>query len=775
MDSAKKTEPLTIDSLVEQVQAQNPKAKVAGIRKAYEFAREAHEGQLRKSGHPFISHPLEAASILASLNMDVATIQAALLHDTVEDVEDVTLRDIERRFGKEVAGLVDGVTKLGRLNYDTRTEQQSDSMRKMFIAMAQDLRVILIKLADRLHNMRTLDALPEQRRIDKARETLEIFAPLAHRFGISAIKWELEDLSFYYLYPEKYEQVARMVQESRTAREAYGDEVVGEIAEVLDTVGIKAKIQGRPKHLYSIYQKMMNRGKDFSEIYDLIALRIIVDSVKDVYGVLGMIHNLYKPMPGRFKDYIAMPKFNMYQSLHTTVIGPSGRPLEIQIRTTEMHRRAEYGIAAHWRYKEGKLDNPDAKFDERLAWLRQILDWQTETDDPIEFMDALRIDLFDEEVFVFTPKGDVRSLKRGSTPIDFAYAIHTEVGHRTVGAKVNGSIVPLAYQLEMGDQVEILTNKNSGPSRDWLDIVATSSARSKIRSYLSKTTRLDDVARGREELMKIMRKHGVSIAARKVEKSLNGVAVDMSYQAADDLYAQIGASKLSARLVGTRLLKHMSEAGLLAEKSKGAKALAADGAAAEAAAASGKGGARPGSEGDFTLDTPMLAPRNVRRTKPTGGGVTVPGLDDVLIRLSKCCNPVPGDDIIGFVTRGRGVSVHRENCPNVRELRETPERLIKVQWDRAAHATYHIEVFIQALDRLRLLQDVTQRVAESGVNILSSATTTHKDGIVDMRFLFETGELSNLDALLNSLRGVEGVFVARRMLPGEGQKKQLKR
>jgi len=761
-----KHEHLTIDALIEEIKVSHPSVDVDVIRKAYDFADKAHAGQMRKSGTPFITHPLEVAHILCELNMDSATIQAALLHDAVEDNDDITIADAEKEFGEEVAGLVDGVTKLGKVSYNTRTEQQSDSMRKMVIAMAKDVRVILIKLADRLHNMRTLDALPQEKRILKSRETLEIFAPLAHRFGISAIKWELEDLAFSYLDPEKYNQVKLMVHESREAREAYGDEIMDEIAEVLDTVHIKAKIQGRPKHLYSIYQKMKNRGKDFSEIYDLLALRIIVDSVKDVYGVLGMVHNLYKPMPGRFKDYIAMPKFNMYQSLHTTVIGPTGRPLEIQIRTAEMHRRAEYGIAAHWRYKEGKPMSAEDKMDDRLSWLRQILDWQNETSDPVEFMDALRIDLFAEEVFVFSPKGDVKSLKKGATPLDFAYSVHTEVGHTTIGAKVNGTIVPLAYQLEMGDQIEILTNKNSSPSRDWLDIVATSSARSKIRSYLSKTTRVDDVSRGRDMLMKIMRKHGVSIATRKVEKELEIVAQDMHYKTADDLYAQIGSSKLSARLAGTRLLKQLSVSGLLAKDSKGAKALAAEEMIEK------PGGMASVAEAEFTLDTAMLPPRHARKPKPTGGGVRVPGLDDVLIRLSKCCNPVPGDDIVGFVTRGRGVSVHRATCPNVGDLQNDPERFIKVEWDRSSHATYHIEVFVQALDRLRLLQDVTMKVAESGVNILSSATTTHKDGIVDMRYLFETGEMGNLDALLSSLRGVEGVFVARRMLPGENAKKK---
>jgi len=759
-------EALTIDVLIEGILRTNPNAHIEAIRKAYDFAEKAHGGQMRKSGAPFISHPLEVAHILSELNMDSATIQAALLHDAVEDVDEISIADVKEEFGEEVADLVDGVTKLGKVSYTTRSEQQSDSMRKMLIAMAKDVRVILIKLADRLHNMRTLDALPEQKRILKSRETIEIFAPLAHRFGISAIKWELEDLAFSYLNPEKYHQIELMVQESRAAREAYGNEIMDEIKSVLETVHIEAKIQGRPKHFYSIYQKMQNRGKDFSEIHDLIALRIIVDSVKDVYGVLGMVHNLYKPMPGRFKDYIAMPKFNMYQSLHTTVIGPTGRPLEIQIRTAEMHRRAEYGIAAHWRYKEGKPMSADDKLDDRLSWLRQILDWQNETSDPVEFMDALRIDLFDEEVFVFSPKGDVKSLKKGATPLDFAYSIHTEVGHTTVGAKVNGTIVPLAYQLEMGDQIEILTNKNSSPSRDWLDIVVTSSARSKIRAFLSKSTRADDLTRGRDMLMKVMRKHGVSVATRKVEKELALVAHDMHYKTTDDLYAQIGSSKLSARLVGTRLLKQLAASGLLAKDSKGAKVLAAE------ELTDRPGGAASVTEAEFTLETAMLPPRHARKPKPTGGGVRVPGLDDVLVRLSKCCNPVPGDDIVGFVTRGRGVSVHRAKCPNVRELQNTPERFIKVEWDRSTHATYHIEVFVQALDRLRLLQDVTVKVAESGVNILSSATTTHKDGIVDMRYLFETGEMGNLDALLSALRGVEGVFVARRMLPGENLKKK---
>lgn len=736
----------TIERIEEKFLENNPGSDTTGIRQAYRFALRAHNAQFRKSGEPFITHPLETASILTDLNLDMATIQAALLHDAVEDAPDVSLNDVREQFGDEVAELVDGVTKLGRIDFESLTEQQSESMRKMLIAMARDIRVILIKLADRLHNMRTLSALRPDRQKEKARETMEIFAPLAHRLGISQIKWELEDLAFSYLDPVKYDQVSRMVRESRDSRKAYAQQVMDEITGELAEVGITASIHGRPKHLYSIYQKMMTRGKDFSEIYDLIALRIIVDSIKDVYGALGTVHNLYKPMPGRFKDYVAMPKFNMYQSLHTTVIGPSGRPLEIQIRTEEMHRMAEYGVAAHWRYKEG---GKEETFDDRLAWLRQMLEWQTELKDPKEFMEALKIDLFEEEVFVFTPKGDVRSLKRGSTPLDFAFAIHTEVGSHCVGAKVNGQIVPLSYELHMGDRVEILTNKNATPSRDWLNVVKTSSARSKIRSYLAKTTRVDDVARGREEWSKVMRKHGLTITNKKVEKAMDTVAVEMNYVGAEDLYAAIGAGKMSAKLIGTKLLKLLAKEGLIEVP-------------------------EPEKEPGLPLDQPMMAPRSARKPKPSGG-VIVKGLDSVLIRLAKCCNPVPGDEIIGFVTRGRGVSVHRANCPNADELRQSSERLIDVSWDTQAKATYHVEVFLQALDRLKLLQDVTMKIAESGVNILSSATTTHKDGIVDMRFLVEIGEMSRLDVLVNDLRGVEGVFEARRMRPGEATKKGTKK
>ena len=729
--------PATLEQIEAQVRAYNPEADLSDLSATYEFAFAAHQGQMRKSGEPFVNHPLEVALILAELHLDTATLKAALLHDVVED-SDVTLEEVREKFGNEVAELVDGVTKLGRIEFESLSEQQSNNLRKMLIAMAKDIRVILIKLADRLHNMRTLSALPEERRLDKARETIEIYAPLAHRLGISQVKWELEDLAFFYLEPAKFHQVSRMVAESRQKREEYANQVIEQLREELAKVGIEAEIAGRPKHLYSIYQKMSGQSKDFSEIHDLIALRVVVDSVKDVYGALGTVHSIWKPMPGRFKDYVAMPKFNMYQSLHTTVIGPSGRPLEIQMRTEDMHRTAEYGVAAHWRYKEG--GRGDESFDERLAWLRQMLEWQTELKDPREFMEALKIDLFEEEVFVFTPKGDVVSLKRGSTPIDFAYMIHTEVGNHCVGAKVNGSIVPLAYELQNGDRVDVLTNKNSNPSRDWLNIVKTSSARSKIRNYFAKATRVDDLGRGRDELAKVMRKHGMGIGSKSAEKALDAVASEMNYAKGEDLLAQIGAGKLSAKLVGTRLLKLMSKDTSPSEPAK------------------------PADE-PLALNQPMTPPRRARRK--TGGGVVVKGIDDVLVRLARCCNPVPGDEIIGFVTRGRGVSVHRTSCPNATELLSSPERILDVEWDAGSRATYQVEILIEAMDRLRLLQDVTMAIGESGVNILSSATTTHRDGIVDMRFLFEIGEMARLDALLRDVRHVEGVFEARRMLAGE--------
>ncbi len=733
---------VTLEGIEAQIRSYNPSADLRGIEEAYAFALEHHAGQMRKSGEPFISHPLEVAMILAGLNLDTATLQAAILHDVVEDSA-VSLKEIRERFGDEVAVLVDGVTKLGRIKFSSLAEAQSQNLRKMLIAMAKDIRVILIKLADRLHNMRTLGALSEEKQHRKAIETMEIYAPLAHRLGISSIKWELEDLAFYYLEPKKFAQIQKMVAESRDAREAYLHQVIDQLSSELEAIGITGDISGRPKHLYSIYQKMTHRGKDFSEIYDLIALRVIVDSVKDVYGALGTVHSIWKPVPGRFKDYVAMPKFNMYQSLHTTVIGPAGRPLEIQIRTEEMHRTAEYGIAAHWRYKEG--GRADEAFDERLSWLRQMLEWQTELKDPREFMEALKIDLFEDEVFVFSPKGDVISLRRGSTPIDFAYMIHTEVGHHCVGAKVNGSIVTLDYELEMGDRVEILTNKNSWPSRDWLNVVRTSSARSKIRSYFSKASREDDLVKGKDELGKILRKQGMHVGASSLGKALDVIAKDMNLAEGEDLLAAIGGGKQSPKQVVTKLIKMLAkdDAPVLAP------------------------------EGETTL--PILQPSRAVNRRKSATGVRVKGIDDVLVRLAHCCNPVPGDDIVGFVTRGRGVSVHRADCPNARELvSSSAERILEVEWDTGASTTYQVEILIEALDRTRLLQDISVALADAGVNVLSAAVSTDRQGVAYLRFLFELGHMDQLQRVLNQVRGVEGVFDAKRTMP-EGGKKRVDR
>lgn len=734
--------PATIADIEKHLQQYLPDADLSALEDAYEFARDAHEGQARKSGEPFLAHPVETCLILAELHMDTATLKAALLHDVVED-SSVDLSTVRERFGDEVASLVDGVTKLGRIEFESLTEAQSNNMRKMLIAMAKDIRVILIKLADRLHNMRTLAVLPPGRQREKAIETLEIYAPLAHRLGISSIKWELEDLAFYYLEPKKFHQVQKMVAERRAARELYLGEVIDTLKSELSLVGISAEISGRPKHLYSIHQKMSQKGKDFNEIYDLIALRIIVDSVKDVYGALGTVHSIWKPVPGRFKDYVAMPKFNMYQSLHTTVIGPAGRPLEIQIRTEEMHRTAEFGIAAHWRYKEGARG--DLGFDERLSWLRQMLEWQTELKDPREFMEALKIDLFEDEVFVFTPKGDVKSLRKGSTPLDFAYAIHTEVGHHCVGAKANGAIVSLGYELQMGDRVEILTNKSSWPSRDWLNIVRTSSARTKIRNHFSKASKVDDTARGKEELLKVMRKHGLGLSSAPSLRALEQVSAEMKLPSAEDLLAHIGSGKASPKQVAGKMLKLMST-----EIVKTAEEPAVQ---------------------EIPLSEP-LRPAREQKHRKNSVGVRVTGIDEVLVRLARCCNPVPGDSILGFVTRGRGVSVHRADCPNAKDLVAQPERLIDVEWDRGQGATYQVEIVVEALDRMRLLQEVTATLAEAGASILAANFAASKDGISTMRFLFELGNMDQLPALLREVRSIDGVFDAARRMPGQEARKK---
>lgn len=717
------------------------------LEKAFLFAGKAHSGQLRKSGEPFIAHPVEVALILGDVRMDVETICAALLHDTVED-SDVTLEEVETEFNTSISQLVDGVTKITRIEVESLSDKQAQTIRKMFVAMNKDIRVIVIKLADRLHNMRTLQALREDRRIFKARETLEIYAPIAHRLGISSIKWELEDLSFYYLEPNKFKQVQRMVSDSREERETYLDGIMDVLHAELAKVNIQApQIMGRPKHLYSIYQKMTQRGKGFSEIYDLIAVRVIVDSIKDCYSALGAVHTLWHPMPGRFKDYIAMPKFNMYQSLHTTVIGPAGRPLEVQIRTKEMHRMSEYGVAAHWRYKE-----KDAKtdgLDQQLEWLREMVDWQDETRDSREFLKSLKVDLAPSEVFVFTPKGEVLSLRAGSTPIDFAYAIHTEVGNRCVGAKVNGSIVPLTYELQMGDRVEVLTQKSATPSRDWLNIVKTPSARSKIRSYFSKVSRSDDLQAGHDKLTQEMRKHGIGISSAQSMRAIKTVAEHLGYNDSDTMLVNIGSGKESPTHVGNRLLKILVDRSTEDAQSPGI-------------------GASSSSTGKLP---PMLT--SVKRPKKheahTSNGVVVKGIDDVLVRLSRCCNPVPGDEIVGFVTRGRGVSVHRFDCPNAQELMQEPERIINVSWENApaTGTSYKVELYVEAVDRLNLLRDVAVILSDMGANVLSSSTNSHRDGMVEMRFLFQVSDISYIDKIISKMKTIEGIFEASRMMPGK--------
>ncbi|MDI6869980.1 MAG: bifunctional (p)ppGpp synthetase/guanosine-3',5'-bis(diphosphate) 3'-pyrophosphohydrolase [Bacillota bacterium] len=677
----------TLDKLTSRILEANPEADVGLVREAYVFAAQAHEGQTRQSGEAFIRHPLEVAIILAEMELDVESIVAALLHDVVEDTS-VTRDEVERRFGKEIGTLVDGVTKLSRIPYQSKEEQQAESLRKMFLAMADDLRVILIKLADRLHNMRTLRHVDEERRKRTARETLEIYAPLAHRLGMSALKWELEDLSFRHLEPEAYYTMVQKVAKKRKEREGYVAEIIDTLRDRLQSIGIEAEVQGRPKHLYSIWNKMKAQGKDFEEIYDLVAVRVIVESVKDCYGVLGLVHTLWKPIPGRFKDYIAMPKSNMYQSLHTTVVGPRGDPMEIQIRTWEMHRTAEYGIAAHWRYKEGKTGRED--FEEKIAWLRQLLEWQRETKDVEDFMESLKIDLFEDEVFVFTPKGDVKNLPAGATPVDFAYSVHTDIGHRCIGAKVNGKIVPLNYQLKNGEFVEILTSKTGAPKQDWLAFVKTARARNKIRAFLKEERRGESIIKGRDMLEKEAQRHNLEVAEVLKEARLLDVAKRFGFVGVEDLEAAVGFGKVTVGQVFTRLL---------GEREWRAR--------------------RKALREQFRHTRP--AERVVRQQ-----GVVVRGVDNVLVRMARCCNPVPGDRIVGYVTRGRGVSVHRVDCPNVRSLTGEGSRAMEVAWDGQELGAYPVEVEVEAIDRANLLADVMNAVAETKTNIAAvQARTTH--------------------------------------------------
>ncbi len=741
--------------------------EMAKVDEAYRFAAEFHKNQKRRSGEAYINHPVEVALILAhDLHMDEDVICAALLHDTVEDTP-ATLADLKDLFGETVAELVDGVTKLTSIEVDSMDAKQALNLRKMFLAMSRDIRVVIIKLADRLHNMRTLVALPPDRRVFKAHETMDVYAPLADRLGISSIKWELEDLAFFYLEPEEYQRIARMVQDSRDQRERDTEEAIKTLTDELRRVGLSDfQITGRPKHLWSIYLKMKRKGKEFADIYDLIALRVITDTVGDCYSALGAVHSLWHPLPGRFKDYIATPKPNGYQSLHTTVVGPEARPIEIQIRTREMHEQAEFGIAAHWLYKragnsKGDMSADDKSVDKQISWIRRSLDWTVEgdIDDPHEFLEDLRVDLFDDEIFVFTPKGEVMSLRAGSTPLDFAYAVHTEVGNHCVGAKVNGSVVSLTRPLATGDRIEILTNKNAKPSRDWMNIVRTPSARTKIRKYFAASTKSDDADAGRSELARELRKRGYGISTPRSVKALGRVAEQQSFKTVDDMLAAIANGKLTAKSVANK-----------------AQAILEEGSPAEILAAQQKAQAeeKAAREQFFTSDTaaPMTAPRHTgsraAQKRRNSCGVVVKGDPDLLVHLARCCNPVAGDDIVGFVTRGRGVSVHRANCPNVKSLMEHPERLIGVEWDTSGATQFQVEIMVEATDRMGLLKDVTQAVGDAGGNILSAATSTSAQGVARLRFLVAISDASLLDTLLASVGRVPSVFDARRIMPGEG-------
>jgi len=729
--SAEPETPEGIEGLLRTVKGYNAKADLKEIERAYRFAAEHHEGQKRLSGEDFVEHPLAVAQILADLGLDTTTLQAALLHDTVEDTE-VSVEELDVEFGPEVSRIVDGLTKLDALSFRSREHEQAENVRKMIVAMAGDIRVLLIKLADRLHNMRTLSALPpdKQRRIATA--TLEIYAPLAHRLGVQQVKWELEDLSFKALHPGPYREIASLVEKRRGERLQYVEGVLQAARTRLREAGVKAEVDGRTKHLYSIYEKMVIGGKEFNEIYDLAGIRVQVDSVPNVYAALGAIHSLWKPVPGRFKDYVAMPKSNMYQSLHTTVVGPQGRPIEVQIRTKDMHRTAEFGIAAHWRYKEGR-DGKKAKEAADLAWLGQMLDWLKDMADPREFMEGLKIDLYGGQVFCFTPKGDVMNLPSGATPVDFAYAIHTEVGHRTIGAKVNGKLVPLDFELRTGDTVDILTSKaqGEGPSQDWLRWVKTPRARNKIRQWFSRERREDALEDGREQLQRLMRKQNVPFKRLATEDALTQLSEEMKFPTLESLYVAIGEGQVSPQSIVARLARNVQ-----------------------------------GTE-EEQAEVPLARPVHLGQQSSTDvtSGVVVPGSEDVWVRLARCCTPVPGDEILGFVTRGQGVSVHRTDCPNAKSLLAQPERLIDVTWRAGKPTSFVVAIQVEALDRTRLLSDVATVLSDHHVNILSATSAVGRDRTTILRFTFELADITHLAEILGAVKKIENVYDAFRVVP----------
>ena len=732
---------MTIEEVLQKASEYLNDEDVAYLRKAYEMAEYAHREQYRKSGEPYIWHPVQVAGILVELGMDPNTIAAAFLHDVVEDTE-VTLEDLTKDFGEEVAMLVDGVTKLGKIKYKSKEEQQAENHRKMFVAMARDIRVILIKLADRLHNMRTLKHLPPEKQRRIANETLEIFAPLAHRLGISTIKWELEDTALRYLNPQQYYRIVNLMKKKRAEREHYIKQVQDDIRERCEQMDIQAEINGRAKHIYSIYRKMVLQNKQFNEIYDLLAVRIIVPSIKDCYAVLGTIHTQFKPMPGRFKDYIAMPKANMYQSLHTTVIGPKGDPLEVQIRSKDMHKIAEFGVAAHWAYKEGKsVDDNKETMEQKLSWFREILEWQNDADDAQEFMESLKIDLFSDMVFVFTPKGDVIELPKGSVPLDFAYRIHTEVGNRCIGAKVNGKMVPLDHKLKTGDIVEVLTSKHSyGPSTDWVKITQSSHAKNKIRQWFKKEKREENIEKGLEMIEKEVERKGYKVKDIMTNANIAHAIEKFSFTSEDDMFAAVGYGGITAAQIVTRLTDDIRKK---EEEEKEVTSLNEV-----------KDEAKPAAD-----------ERKEEKSRSTNTGVRVKGVDNLLVRLSRCCNPVPGDEIAGFITKGRGVSIHRADCPNI-NTEEARQRLLPVEWEEDSKKikTYNVDIEINGYDRRALLNDVLQAVAETKTNINAVSGKSDKNKMATINMTIAIQDVTHLQRIVDRIKQITDIYSVRRIM-----------
>lgn len=723
------------DDLIRTLRLHHPKAELAIVARAYNLAKQAHDGQVRHSGEPYITHPVAVAQILADLGIGPKTIIAALLHDTVEDTH-VTLDNVEAEFGPEVAMLVDGVTKLDKVKYGESA--QAETVRKMIVAMSKDIRVLVVKLADRLHNARTWGFVSPESAQRKARETLEIYTPLAHRLGIQTLKWELEDLSFGVLHPKIYDEIHNLVKQRTPEREKFVTEVVDAVVTDLRLARIRGEVSGRPKQLYSIYQKMVVRGREFDEIYDLVGIRVIVPTVRDCYGILGSIHARWNPLPGRFKDYIATPKFNLYQSLHTTVMGPKGRPVEIQIRTQEMHLRAEFGVAAHWKYKDklagGRGSDALASVETDMAWLAHISDWESDTDDPGEFLDSLRFEIGAKEVYVFTPKGRVIGLPSGATPIDFAYAVHTEIGHRTMGAKVNGRLVPLETVLTSGDVVEVLTSKNpdSGPSQDWLSFVQSTRTRNKIKQWFTKERRDEAIETGKDALARAMRKQNLPLQKMLSTESLAHLLAVLHYDDASTLFAAVGEGHVSTQSIIEKLLSTIQS----------------------------------GSESEDSPEFILPASQSMRDARRSESGILVRGAPDILVKLAKCCTPVPGDDITGFVTRGQGVSVHRTSCNNVQSLEREPDRLIEVSWAPNAKSIFLVQIQVEALDRSGLLSDVTRVLSEHHVNILSASVNTTTNRLALSRFVFEMTDVVQLERVLNAVRRIDAVYDVYRVSEG---------